>query len=145
VDEIISFSIFRTQIRNHLKYKTKLCEKYTTSGICPYGSRCLFIHPAPPVGVSKSEVPIVTGMSFLPSENTAPSLSIPPPTIEHSLSPTPSMQSIWSSSNFGHLNVQTQQHTPFSKSGPPQLQRLPMRAAVVGSPRHGSVANEIIE
>uniref|UniRef100_A0A914P5Q6 C3H1-type domain-containing protein n=1 Tax=Panagrolaimus davidi TaxID=227884 RepID=A0A914P5Q6_9BILA len=34
-------------IRNTLKYKTKLCDKYTTTGICPYGSRCLFIHPDP--------------------------------------------------------------------------------------------------
>lgn len=52
---------FRTQIRNHLKYKTKLCEKYTTSGICPYGSRCLFIHPTPP-NQTKSDVvvPVVT-------------------------------------------------------------------------------------
>lgn len=34
-------------IRNTLKYKTKLCDKYTTTGVCPYGSRCLFIHPDP--------------------------------------------------------------------------------------------------
>ncbi|KAK6047520.1 hypothetical protein COOONC_14975, partial [Cooperia oncophora] len=27
------------------KYKTKLCDKYTTTGLCPYGDRCLFIHP----------------------------------------------------------------------------------------------------
>ncbi|VDM47826.1 unnamed protein product [Toxocara canis] len=27
------------------KYKTKLCDKYTVTGLCPYGNRCLFIHP----------------------------------------------------------------------------------------------------
>ena len=25
-------------------YKTKLCKKYSTTGYCPYGMRCQFIH-----------------------------------------------------------------------------------------------------
>ncbi|KHN79300.1 Tristetraprolin [Toxocara canis] len=34
----------RIPIKN-AKYKTKLCDKYTVTGLCPYGNRCLFIHP----------------------------------------------------------------------------------------------------
>jgi len=34
-------------MRNPNKYKTRLCEKYTVRGCCPYGNRCLFIHPEP--------------------------------------------------------------------------------------------------
>ena len=36
---------FRVAPKQNSKYKTKLCDKYTTTGLCPYGSRCLFIHP----------------------------------------------------------------------------------------------------
>jgi len=36
----------------HPKYKTELCRTYHTSGFCPYGARCHFVHnaaaPAPP-------------------------------------------------------------------------------------------------
>ena len=35
---------FRLPVDNP-KYKTKLCDKYTKTGVCPYGDRCLFIHP----------------------------------------------------------------------------------------------------
>lgn len=35
---------FRVVAKNS-KYKTKLCDKYTITGLCPYGERCLFIHP----------------------------------------------------------------------------------------------------
>uniref|UniRef100_A0A914C1C1 C3H1-type domain-containing protein n=1 Tax=Acrobeloides nanus TaxID=290746 RepID=A0A914C1C1_9BILA len=39
----------KPQPRNSRKYKTKLCEKYTSSGICPYGNNCFFIHPDNPI------------------------------------------------------------------------------------------------
>ncbi|VDL68571.1 unnamed protein product, partial [Nippostrongylus brasiliensis] len=40
-----SKSYFRSVPCQINKYKTKLCDKYTTTGLCPYGDRCLFIHP----------------------------------------------------------------------------------------------------
>lgn len=43
----ISFSFPPPSI-NTRKYKTRLCDKYTKKGICPYGQRCLFIHPEMP-------------------------------------------------------------------------------------------------
>ncbi|KHN81352.1 hypothetical protein Tcan_18154 [Toxocara canis] len=30
------------------KYKTKLCNKFSANGYCPYGERCQFIHEMPP-------------------------------------------------------------------------------------------------
>lgn len=33
--------------RQNPKYKTRVCENYTTTGICPFGNRCFFIHPQP--------------------------------------------------------------------------------------------------
>lgn len=36
---------FRVPLPINNKYKTRNCDKYTKNGICPYGQRCLFIHP----------------------------------------------------------------------------------------------------
>lgn len=37
--------LFRNPPPINSKYKTRPCEKYVKRGICPYGERCLFIHP----------------------------------------------------------------------------------------------------
>ncbi|VDO35572.1 unnamed protein product [Onchocerca flexuosa] len=39
------YAIFCRSPTKNPKYKTKLCDKYTMAGLCPYGDRCLFIHP----------------------------------------------------------------------------------------------------
>lgn len=39
-------------VRHH-KYKTELCRTFATTGTCPYGIRCRFIHPASPAEVAK--------------------------------------------------------------------------------------------
>lgn len=35
--------MFRVQPKSHNKYKTKLCDKYTTTGVCPYGTRFVIV------------------------------------------------------------------------------------------------------
>lgn len=35
---------FQPRGRNHPKYKTVLCDKFSTTGTCKYGTRCQFIH-----------------------------------------------------------------------------------------------------
>ena len=42
---LINLKYFQSQPRQNQKYRTKLCDKYTKQGVCPYGERCLFIHP----------------------------------------------------------------------------------------------------
>ena len=33
-----------TKLNLHPKYKSKLCTTYNTTGSCPYGNRCQFLH-----------------------------------------------------------------------------------------------------
>ena len=42
-----SFAINFRPNRQNPKFKTRICENYTTTGICPFGNRCFFIHPQP--------------------------------------------------------------------------------------------------
>ncbi len=34
-------------VQRHPKYKTEVCRTFATSGSCPYGTRCRFIHQSP--------------------------------------------------------------------------------------------------
>uniref|UniRef100_A0A915C9M5 C3H1-type domain-containing protein n=1 Tax=Parascaris univalens TaxID=6257 RepID=A0A915C9M5_PARUN len=42
--------------RLNAKYKTKLCNKFSTMGHCPYGERCQFIHATFEISKGKSEL-----------------------------------------------------------------------------------------
>uniref|UniRef100_A0A915D8J7 C3H1-type domain-containing protein n=1 Tax=Ditylenchus dipsaci TaxID=166011 RepID=A0A915D8J7_9BILA len=35
----------KPRLADNPRYKTRPCEKFVKKGICPYGPRCLFIHP----------------------------------------------------------------------------------------------------
>ncbi|KAI1714735.1 zinc finger c-x8-C-x5-C-x3-H type (and similar) domain-containing protein [Ditylenchus destructor] len=39
---------FESSMAANRKYKTRVCDKFVNQGICPYGERCLFIHPDVP-------------------------------------------------------------------------------------------------
>jgi hypothetical protein len=63
------------------KYKTRLCDKYTNLGICPYGNRCLFIHPEDQQELKNSPNATTEGdemeMPLLPSQPPAPPPNTP--------------------------------------------------------------------
>jgi len=85
----------RPPIKNPSKYRTRLCEKYTVRGCCPYGNRCLFIHPNPSEMLAVTP-PAGVGMSLDTYKNYVvvpqPSLMLVPPA-----SPFPDEMSVASS------------------------------------------------
>jgi butyrate response factor 1 len=75
-----SFAHSREQLMNKtdvsVLYKTKLCKKFSTTGYCPYGIRCQFIHDvaeAPKKVLPQKFQSMVS--PFVPSKASVPSVS----------------------------------------------------------------------
>ncbi len=61
----------RRPVRRHPRYKTKLCRNYVTTGQCPYGGRCRFIH-ASDLGHEDDELSMGFGILNAPLDTAAP-------------------------------------------------------------------------
>jgi len=145
------------------KYKSRLCDKYTLEGICPYGSRCLFIHPGidmpfeqclhlmpfmsveqvmPLEPVMPVEPEFVAAVDLVAMEDPVPS----PPPMATVFTPTSSdrMSTTSTASSFYSI-LSTHpggpaQKSPFIKSGPSR--QLLTRPAVNGTPMQPASVGE---
>lgn len=59
----------KPRLADNPKYKTRLCTKFVNRGICPYGRRCLFIHPT-----STTEEDLVAALGHLQVKDRSPPL-----------------------------------------------------------------------